>query len=150
MRIQRGCESRSWRSTFSLATARNGIVGVGISHVITGAPLPTHRSSREHRGLSVKNKAPSSTRSCRRALLQPPDSDSPPQAVNRRLNATPGRGAAQRLKCTYTNLAGMTGPRARVRKGRQHPDHTEPAGGQQKGYSRSQGTQRVLPRALYA
>lgn len=127
MRIQRVCESRSWRNTFSLATAHSYIVGVGILHVITGAPLPTHHSSREYTGISVKNEAPSSTRSCHRALFQPPDSYSPPHAANRRLNATPGRGAAQRLKCTYTNLSGMTGPRARMLKGRQHPDNTEPA-----------------------
>lgn len=118
-------------------------------HVITGAPLPTHHSSREYTGISVKNEAPSSTRSCHRALFQPPDSYSPPHAANRRLNATPGRGAAQRLKCTYTNLSGMTGPRARMLKGRQHPDNTEPARWAAEGIFLLRRTQRVLPRALY-
>lgn len=39
----------------------------------------------------------------------------------------PGKGATQRFKRTYTNLSGMTGPRACTLKGSQHLDNAEPA-----------------------
>lgn len=46
----------------------------------------------------------------------------------------PGKGATQRLQRTYTNLPGMTGPRARMLRGSQHLP-----GGQQQGCSLLQG-----------